>query len=356
LRLAISVGGIGFAILLVLLLDGVREGTVAKSTTYIDNVGADVFVAREGVTNMALAASVLPADTVDAVIAVAGIVEASGILRIPAIVSSGDDKRPVTLIGYPVDAAVGGPWQISSGRAARTADEAVIDESLASDLSLRLGDELLISDESFTVVGLSSQTANIAGKLVFLELQAMRDLLNLGEVISFVLATVEPSSHPDQVVADVNEQVPGVTATARDELSENDRNLLSSLFIAPINVMSTVGFLVGLAIIGLTMYTTTSERLRDFGVLKAIGARNRFLIRTVLTQAAILGAAGFVAGIGASMLAGIFIVRLVPDIGVTITPTSALQTFGAVIVMSFIGSLLPLARILQVDPLVVFRG
>jgi hypothetical protein len=56
LRVAISIGAIGFAILLVLLLRGVMDGTVEKSTTYIDNVGADVVVAREGVANMALSA------------------------------------------------------------------------------------------------------------------------------------------------------------------------------------------------------------------------------------------------------------------------------------------------------------
>src|SRR3990170_5811000 len=76
-RLVISVGGIGLAILLVLLLDGIREGTVAKSTTYIDHVGADVVVAREGITNMALAASLLPEEAVGEVAAVDGVDQAA---------------------------------------------------------------------------------------------------------------------------------------------------------------------------------------------------------------------------------------------------------------------------------------
>src|SRR3970040_208903 len=84
-RLVISVGGIGLAILLVLLLDGIREGTVAKSTTYIDHVGADVFVARQGVTNMALAASVVPPEVVGEIQAMAGVRDATAIMRIPVI-------------------------------------------------------------------------------------------------------------------------------------------------------------------------------------------------------------------------------------------------------------------------------
>jgi putative ABC transport system permease protein len=119
--------------------------------------------------------------------------------------------------------------------------------------------------------------------------------------------------------------------------------------------MSTIGFLVGLAIIGLTMYTTTADRLRDFGVLKAIGAPAAYLLRTVITQALVLGTGGFVAGLIASIIAGPLIVRLVPDIGVKINAVPALWTLGAVLVMSLLGAVIPVARIAQVDPLVVFR-
>ena len=355
-RLIISVGGIGFAILLVLLLDGVKEGTVAKSTTYVDHVGADVFVAREGVTNMALAASVLPDSLVGQVAAVPGVQQAAGVLRIPVIVSSGDSKRPATLIGYNLGVSFGGPWQINKGRSVRAGSETVVDEALAAELGLGVGDALQISGEAFTVVGLSGQTANIAGKHVFLEQQAMRDLLGIGSIVSFVLVKGDDGVASADLVAALNAQVPGTTSTTQKELSRNDRSLLGSLFIAPINVMSTIGFLVGLAIIGLTMYTTTAERLRDFGVLKAIGARNWFLFRTVITQAAILGLAGFAFGLGASMLAGLFIVWLVPDIGVSIRLLSALQTLAAVAGMSFVSALLPVVRITRVDPLMVFRS
>jgi putative ABC transport system permease protein len=184
----------------------------------------------------------------------------------------------------------------------------------------------------------------------------MQRLLGIGAIVSFVLVRIEPGASADRVASAIDQQVTGVTATPKGELSDNDRNLLGNLFIAPINVMSTLGFLVGLAIIGLTMYTTTAERMRDFGVLKAIGAPNFFLLRTVVTQAAILGIVGFGVGLGASLLAGPFIVSLVPDIGVTIRPMMALQTLAAVVGMSLAGALLPLARVVRVDPLVVFRS
>ena len=174
--------------------------------------------------------------------------------------------------------------------------------------------------------------------------------------MNFVLVKADPGETPQDVAQRINRDVPGLTATTRAQLSKNDRSLLSSLFIAPMNVMFVLGFLVGLAVIGLTMYTTTAERVRDFGVLKAIGASNAFLFRTVITQAVMLGIAGFVLGLAASMLAGPFIVRLVPDIGVSIRPAFALQTLVEVMAMSLVAAALPVIRIVRVDPLIVFRS
>lgn len=352
----ISVSGVGFAILLVLLLDGIRDGTVAKSTTYVDHVGADVFVAREGVTNMALSASALPAAAVAQVAQVQDVRETTGIFRVPMIVAADTKKRPATVIGYDPAQEFGGPWKLQRGRLLKGTGEAVVDNTLADELGVGVGDQIQVAGASFRIVGLSGETANIAGKHVFLGRLAVQSLIGAGDIVSFVLVKVDSRATPQDVAQAINRDVPGLTATTRAQLSKNDRSLLSSLFIAPMNVMFVLGFLVGLAIIGLTMYTTTAERVRDFGVLKAIGATNTFLLRTVITQALLLGIAGFALGLAASMLAGPFIVRLVPDIGVSIRPAFALQTFAEVMAMSLVAAALPVVRIVRVDPLIVFRS
>jgi len=356
LRLLISVGGIGFAILLVLLLDGLRVGTVAKSTTYIDHVGADVFVASHGVDNMALAASALPEQTEAEAASVEGVAQAAGIVRIPLIVTVDGEKRPVTLIGYDLTLRLGGPWDLRSGRALQGDGEVVVDDALANDLDLDVGDSLDVAGGSFFIVGTSGQTANIAGKHVFVSRDAAQARFGIPGVVNFVLVQIEDGAAAEEVADALNAALPSATATARDQLSENDRDMLGSLFLPPVTVASTVGFLVGLAIIGLTMYTTTAERIRDFGVLKAMGARNAYLFRTVLTQASVLGFLGFLVGLAVAAAVGPIIERIVPDIGVTIERAAALRTLAAVVIMSLLGAVVPVARIVRVDPLVVFRS
>lgn len=356
LRLGIAIGGVGFAILLVLLLQGVMDGTVAKSTTYIDHVGADVFVARVGVNNMAIASSALPEEVVARIVNVEGVQEAAGITRFPVIVRVERRERPADLVGYDLPVGLGGPWKLAKGRVPESGGEVALDRALADELGVGVGGRVTISGADFTVVGLTEETAAIAGKIAFVDRRAAQRLLELPGIVSFILVRTAPGYDAHKVANTLDEQVPEVNAMTREELSQNDRDLLGSLFVAPVNVMATIGFLVGLAIIGLTMYTTTAERMRDFGVLKAIGASNAFLFRTVVTQAAVLGVAGFVAGLLATWVAGPLVVRLVPDIGVAIEAAPAARTFGAVMAMSLVGAVLPVVRVARVDPLMVFRN
>lgn len=355
LRLLMSLVGIAFAVLLVLLLRGIKDGTVAKSTAYIDRVGADVFVAREGVANMTLAVSVLPQGAITPLEAIPGVERVAGIVRVPVIVSRDAERRPANLIGFDPNRGLGGPWSLTEGRAPSATGEVTIAAELAGSFGAGVGDELQIAGKSFQIVGLSGETAAIAGKIVFLTLADAQRLAGLGENVSFILIRLKDHSAARQVAKAINDSEAGVSALTRDEISQNDRDLLGDLFVAPIQVMSTAGLLVGLAIVGLTMYTTTAERLRDFGVLKAIGAPSRFLLRVVATQAAFLVGIGFVLGFLAVEAAGPIIIRLFPDIGVAVSALSVGQLLGEMVVMGVIGAGVPVVRILRVDPLLVFR-
>lgn len=354
-RLVISLGGLAFAVLLVLLLRGIMDGTVEKSTAYVDRAGADVFVARGGVANMALASSSIPDTTVGTLGDVPGVDLASGIVRINVMASANGVPQPAVLIGYDPAVGLGGPWKLAEGRGVEAADDTVLDRLVASQLGVKVGSRVEIAGQSFTVVGLSSETAAIAGKLAFIRLDTAQGIIRAPGFVSFVLLKLHEGTNAQSFAENLQAAQPSLHILTRPELSANDRHVLGDLFVQPINVMSTVGFLVGLAIVGLTMYTTTAERLRDFGVLKAIGASNSYLLRTVVVQALLLGIAGFTLGLAAVRLSGPVIVHFVPDIGVKVEFVPAVQSLLAVLAMSLVGAMLPVARIVRVDPLVVFR-
>src|SRR5262249_48063068 len=125
----------------------------------------------------------------------------------------------------------------------------------------------------------------------------------------------------------------------------------------PVNFGVTVllGFVVGVAIAGQTFYLFTTENLKQFGALKAMGTSNGRIIGMILTQAAVVGVLGY--GIGMGLAAAFFE-------GTAGVP--ALKAFhmywqvmagaaAAVFLIVVLASFLSIRKVLVLEPAVVFR-
>jgi putative ABC transport system permease protein len=357
-RLAISVGGVAFAILLILVLRGIMDGTIAKTTTYIDRSGADIFIARGGVQHMALIASssLLPADTEDAARSAEGVDAAEGIIRFPTVVVIHGSEAPGDVIGFTPGAALGGPWRMTSGSAAALpADGVIVTDSMARSNGLADGDEITIAGRPFRVAGVAAGSSALGGGILFIRRDRAAELFGVPSIINFVLVRAAAGSDIDVVVRRLQSALPQHTVIRREQLAANDRSLLGGMFITPVNVMATVGLLVGLTVIALTTYSAAAERTTDFGVLKAIGARNRYLYGVILRQALMIAAAGFVLGLALAVAAAPLIEYITPELGVQFEQAFIVQMAGIALAMSLVAAVLPVRRLAGVDPKLVFR-
>lgn len=356
-RLVIAVGGVSFAILLILILRGIMDGTVAKATTYVDNVGADVFVSQEGVDHLALSTSVIPGGIEEQVRGVPGVAEARGIISVPTVIRLDSSEVAVRLVGFDTESGFGGPWRMAGGTTKLDADGIVIDQGLARSHGIGLGDTIDLGGQRFVVQGLSKETIALAGNLLFVPRPRAAELVFGGaNTVTHVLVRAAPGVDTATLAADVAAAVADVTVLTKKQLSRNERDLLSGLFVTPVNVMATIGFLVGLMVVGLTVYTAAAERLRDFGVLKAIGAPNRYLYATVIRQALMIGITGYVLGLAGQAIAKPIIERSVPSLGIELDPIFAAQVLGLGLLMSLVSALIPVYRVSALDPKQVFQA
>ena len=122
-------------------------------------------------------------------------------------------------------------------------------------------------------------------QLVLYTKQDAEDLLRAPGVTNFLLLITSDNANMDDIVQRLH-NLSDVNALTKREMAANDLKLFAKPFSAPLKLM------VGTMIVGLIMYTATVERRREDGVLKAIGAKNRFLYRVVLTQALLASIAG----------------------------------------------------------------
>ena len=153
----------------------------------------------------------------------------------------------------------------------------------------------------------------------------------------------------------IEENAPFAEVISRDQFIDNTREQLTSTLVPLLVVIVIVGLIVGTAVVGLTIYTLTVERMREYGIMKAVGFTNWDLFRVVIQQALIAGALGYGVGIlfvlGASRLLGV----VLPQFATTLTVTDLVGVAAATLAMSVTASYIPVRRLARLDPVIVFN-
>jgi putative ABC transport system permease protein len=354
-RLAISIGGVGVALLLILALDAVFAGAERTASAYIDRSRADVIVSQSGVRNMHMASSSLPSDLQPALEAVPGVESATPILYLTNVIEAGEDRSLAYIIGLPPQAGAGGPWEIAEGRGELESGEAIIDQGVARTSGVGPGDTVEILGRRFTLAGLSRGTATFVNSVAFIPLQDFASLRGASEAVSFYFVKVDPGDSAPAVAARIEAQVSQVTAQTRPDFSLQERRVIRDMSTDILAIMNLVGLTIGLAVMALAVYTSIHSRRAEYGVLKALGARQADLYRGVLGQALISVSLGF--GIALTLTAGLTALapRLSSNLAMQIEPGSLGKVAAMAVVDAAVSAILPIRQIAGLDPASVFR-
>src|SRR3990172_314011 len=341
-RLLVSVGGVALALSLTLALDAIYAGVANQLTTYIDRSGADVWVSQPGVRNLHMVASWLPDSVIDQVQAVDGVAEATPILYSTDTITAADERAVAYVIGLPVEAPIGGPWDVVEGSDRVGPGEVIVDRGFARTAGVGLGDRVTVLGGEAATVGLSEGTARLVNSVAFVSFDDFRAMRADAPVVSFVLVKVAHAAAPDAVAADIERRVVGVTAQPRAGISAEERRLVTDMSADIISIMNVIGFVVGLAVVALTVYVATLARRREYGVLKALGTRNRILYRVVLVHAVLSVAMGFLAGVAFTGLLALVIPRTGLDLELSISAASLAKVGSFAAVIAGVAAILPL--------------
>jgi putative ABC transport system permease protein len=146
-----------------------------------------------------------------------------------------------------------------------------------------------------------------------------------------------------------------VTAQSTADFSAQERRLVTDMSADVISMMNIIGFVVGLAVVALTVYVATLARRREYGVLKALGARNGALYRVVLAQAALSVALGFLVAVAFTSLLALVVPLTGLGLALSISPASLVKVGLFALVISALAAILPVRQVSSLDPAVVFR-
>jgi putative ABC transport system permease protein len=354
-RFLFSCLGIGFAVFLITVLLGLYQGWNNKVGGFVEDVDADMWVARIGTTDFINAASILPASLGPEMEERADVAEVYPMIVRPMQFLHDGRIFETHLIGYDVASGTGGPTKIVRGRGDPRGNEMVIDDVLARTSGVGVGDTLSSGSSSFEVIGVASGGNFAFTQASFMPVETATELLDMGGLVTFWLIVLADGADPAAFQSDVS-AMEGVTVFTSEEFAAATRSRILDNVIPIIGMIVGLAFIVGIAITSLTIYTTTIERAREFGVMKAIGFNNGDLYRLVLVQSLIIGTVGFVFGVVMTLLLSQFIDRLVAQFIVLVRPIDVALVLAATLLMAAAAAIVPARRVGGVDPAIAFKG
>lgn len=351
-RVLMSVLGVGAAVALVLLLQGLWSGTRLQISAYHDNVGAELYVAQQGTKNFGTDNSRVPLSVADRIDDLGGVDGTAPVIARYMVLDMHGRKQATALVGYQ-PGEMGGPWSLSAGRSIQTEDEIAVDEVMAEQHDLVLGDRIKVMGAELRIVGLVSGARTWMTGMAFVSIDALQALQRTPDVASFILVDTDD---PVAVRTTITRRLDGISVLDASELADNERRLFADIIEAPLDLMIAIAFAAGTMIVALTVYSSIAERIREYGIVKAVGARFTDLLRTVMGQTLFIALAGTGSGFLIYLAGSRLIQELRPQFWTRVTPLSAIVVIASSLFMALLAAVVPTQRLNRLDPATVYRG
>jgi len=360
-RLLVTVTGVVFAVVLIVVELGLFLGFTTTTSGLIDRSGADLWItgARVPYIEMGVPYSERKLATV---LATPGVAHATKtIVRFAQWQRHDGRQESVMVIGFDPNQSLGGPWNVVAGRVAdlKLADNVIVDELYKDKLGVAHLDETFeIRGHRARVAGFTSGIRSFTtSPYVFTSFKSAQDFATIAEDQTvFILVKAAPRQDVEQLRSRLLARVKDVDVLTTAEFSSKTRFYWMFTTGAGVAVLlaAVLGLVVGVVVVAQTIYATTMDHLAEYGTLKAMGATNGYLYRVIIQQAVISAIVGY----SLAMIVSTFVVRGSAKGGAAILLPlpMAIGMLGLTIVMCTGAALVSINKVTRLDPATVFKG
>jgi len=228
-------------------------------------------------------------------------------------------------------------WRIREGEYLERTDQALVGAMAAELLELNVGDKIALNGREVSITGILEETGSNEDYQVFLHIKTAQEAFDKEGLVSSIDVRALCSACPTSDIAgSINENIPGVRAVAVKQIAETEMGMMEkvSKFL-----LALAGITLAVGCFGVvnTMLASVHERIKDIGIMRAVGASRNQIIKIFLYEAIIIGVAGgFLGYVVGTLLAYIVGPLIFGGVAVTYVPqyflpALALATFIAVI-------------------------
>jgi len=351
-RTLISIFGVAIGVVLVVLFTGLATGMSNDMSKRAANWKAEIVFTRPGAMSNDSSNAPLPTAYVDRLLKIEGVESAVPVIRyISSNASSTFGLQQIDGVDWDPFAEMNG-MTLVEGRAPTSIDEVILDERKMNDDGLNLGDAIsLFGERKFQVVGVYSPPS---GARIKMSLAAMQNVLEAPGKATYILVKVKEGADVRDVASRINQELPGNTVNLTQDLVIDAQERIPGVRTF-LRVLVGIAAFVSTVFVLLSMYTTITERRKEIGILKSLGASTGFIISSIEGEAFVVGVFGIVLGLFASLLGANIITRGF-ELAFEFSVSWMLWAVAIALLGSLVGALYPAWRASSIDPVEVMAN
>lgn len=349
-RTIISILAVAIEVGMVLLVVGMTTGMLNETARRVEGIGADIVVQPPNASFL-LGVTNAPVPIKIGELLEEKVPHVAHVMPVLIMFNVGGGVNLVFGINKDQFNQVTGGFAFHSGGWFTGADDIIVDDLYAKAGHLSVGQKLTLSgiNHSFRVAGVVEHGK---GSRLFIPMQTAEELSGTQDKASIFFVKCTEPGYTDEAISGIR-QVPGLSnyqvrsiAEYTSLYSSNNLPALNSFIEAMISVALAIGFLV----IFLSMYTTITERTREIGILKSLGASKSYIMGLILREAAIICVFGIVAGELGTFGARRIVQSSFPTLAVLLTPHWAFYAAALAMAGTLLGASYPALRAASLDP------
>ena len=342
-RTAVSTLAISIGVVLILVSVGLTYGQFSDSAERTRRVGGDFMVQPpDSSFFFALNSGTLPVKIQKVVEEVPGIEAAT-----PILAKFISEKFHVV---FGVDREsfqrVNSSLTFVRGRLFDRPDEVVIDTIYAKTNQKDVGDHLELLGREFLICGVFEQGT---AARVLMPLATLQEMNGTPDKATMFFARVAPGATVDEVYRSLSERMPHYKITKTAELQQIMAST-TPVFKQFLTAIVFISVVISFLIILLAMYTTITERTREIGILKSLGASKTYIIQLILEESLFICALGVVVGFILTFISIQLILVTFPAMPVMIPGYWRVAAALLAVAGGVLGALYPAIKAAQLDP------